>query len=239
MKKAILSLTICLCAFALSAQHYFGPNIFAGFGKYIRVESKIGPSEMYKPLFVAGLGFNYEYSITQNSRIVTGLNFHTKGEKLSVKWEDLTFPDNIDDFYGFVQPTNEIPPTNDKIISRFYYLTLQVPLMYQYRFASKTNNTWLVGIGASANFATSSYASSNTSKGYRNETALLREYGNTFIPGAILSVGFSQALENNRALVYSVVYDQQLSAYYPDHPLKTDWNFNLGVSVSYLFSRIK
>jgi hypothetical protein len=111
--------------------------------------------------------------------------------------------------------------------------------MYQYRFASKTNNSWLVGIGASANFATSSYASSNTSEGYRNETALLREYGNTFVPGALLSVGFSQALENNRALVYSIVYDQQLSAYYPDHPLKTDWNFNLGVSVSYLFSRIK
>lgn len=107
--------------------------------------------------------------------------------------------------------------------------------MYQYSFASKTNHSWLVGIGASANFATSSYASSNTSEGYRNETALLREYGNTFIPGVLLSLGFSQVLENNRALVYSLVYDQNLDSYFPENKFYTDWNFNLGVFVSYLF----
>lgn len=71
---------------------------------------------MHKPLFAAGLGLNYGYSITQSSRIVTGLNFHTKGEKLSVKWEDLTFPDNINPFYGFVQPTNVIPTDEKKLL---------------------------------------------------------------------------------------------------------------------------
>lgn len=239
MKKAILFFALCFCSFTLSAQHFFGPSIFVGAGKYIRVESKLGPDILYKPLFVSGLGFNYEYRITQNSRIVTGLNFHTKGEKLSVKWDDLTFPDNIDEFYGFVKPENEIPTSNEKIVSRNYYLAFQLPLMYQYRFRSGQNNSWLFGIGASANFVMSSYVSSNTNEGYRNETAIFRRSGNTLTPSALLNIGFSQALKKRRALVYSIVYDQQLGAYYPDHPLKTDWNFNLGFSVSYLFYRGK
>ena len=212
MKNHLFS-ALFLCSFSLSAQHYFGPSLFAGFSDFIQMDSDY--QDQFSPLFVAGVGFNYEYRLNERSRIVSGLNYNSKGNK----WTPAGWTGN-----------------NLVRLVRFYYLSFQVPLMYQYRFRSGKNNAWLVAAGVSASFTTSKYTSNDTESGFVDESYHLKEYGNVFIPSALLSIGYSQALKKNRAIVYSLVYDQNLDTYYPGYTFRSFLNYNLGVSVSFLFS---
>ena len=54
----------------------------------------------------------YSYHLQVNRKFTLLSGFQATFRQRSLDWANLTFPDMIDPFYGFVKPTNEIPPTN-------------------------------------------------------------------------------------------------------------------------------
>ena len=54
--------------------------------------------------------YSYHMTVSRKFTLLTG--FQATFRQRTLDWNSLTFPDQIDPFYGFVKPTNEIPPTN-------------------------------------------------------------------------------------------------------------------------------
>jgi type IX secretion system PorP/SprF family membrane protein len=54
----------------------------------------------------------YSYHLTVNRKFTLLSGFQATFRQRQLDWYNLTFPDMIDQFYGFVKPTNEIPPEN-------------------------------------------------------------------------------------------------------------------------------
>jgi len=59
----------------------------------------------------ASLIYSYHLSVSREFSILFGAQGTFRQRALD--WGSLTFPDQIDPFYGFVKPTNEIPPNNN------------------------------------------------------------------------------------------------------------------------------
>ena len=59
----------------------------------------------------ASLIYSYHLSVSREFSILFGAQGTFRQRALD--WSSLTFPDQIDPFYGFVKPTNEIPPNNN------------------------------------------------------------------------------------------------------------------------------
>ena len=58
----------------------------------------------------ASLIYSYHLNVTRDFSVLFGAQGTFR--QRSIDWTGLTFPDQIDPFYGFVKPTNEIPPDN-------------------------------------------------------------------------------------------------------------------------------
>jgi len=56
--------------------------------------------------------YSYHLNVTRKFTILTG--FQATFRQRQIDWNGLTFPDQIDQFYGFVKPTSEIPPTSNQ-----------------------------------------------------------------------------------------------------------------------------
>lgn len=56
----------------------------------------------------ASLVYSYHLSVSRKFQILAG--FQATFRQRALDFYQLTFPDQIDQFYGFVRPTNEIPP---------------------------------------------------------------------------------------------------------------------------------
>ncbi len=54
----------------------------------------------------------YSYHLTVNRKLTLLSGFQATFRQRQLDWNNLTFPDMIDPFYGFVKPTNEISPDN-------------------------------------------------------------------------------------------------------------------------------
>ncbi len=64
--------------------------------------------------------YSYHLAVSRKFSILAG--FQATFRQRALQWDKLTFPDQIDEFYGFVKPTNELPPTNQNV----YNLDLSV-----------------------------------------------------------------------------------------------------------------
>lgn len=53
----------------------------------------------------------YSYHLQVNRKFTLLAGFQGTFRQRSINWNGFTFPDQIDPFYGFVKPTNEIPPS--------------------------------------------------------------------------------------------------------------------------------
>ena len=58
----------------------------------------------------ASLVYSYHLTVTRDFSVLFGAQGTFRQRALD--WNSLTFPDQIDPFYGFVKPTNEIAPDN-------------------------------------------------------------------------------------------------------------------------------
>ncbi len=56
----------------------------------------------------ASLIYSYHLKVNRKFQLLTG--FQGTFRQRGLDWGSLTFPDQIDPFYGFVKPTNELPP---------------------------------------------------------------------------------------------------------------------------------
>lgn len=56
----------------------------------------------------ASLIYSYHLKVNRKFTLLTG--FQATFRQRALNWNNLTFPDQIDQFYGFVLPTNEVPP---------------------------------------------------------------------------------------------------------------------------------
>lgn len=59
----------------------------------------------------ASLIYSYHLAVSRKFTLLAG--FQATFRQRSLDWDGLTFPDQIDEFYGFVKPTNEIAPDNN------------------------------------------------------------------------------------------------------------------------------
>jgi type IX secretion system PorP/SprF family membrane protein len=59
----------------------------------------------------ASLIYSYHLNVTRKFTLLAG--FQATFRQRTLDWGGLTFPDQIDEFYGFVKPTNEVPPGNN------------------------------------------------------------------------------------------------------------------------------
>ncbi len=55
----------------------------------------------------------YSYHLQVNRKFTLLAGFQATFRQRSLDWDGFTFPDQIDPFYGFVKPTNEVPPGNN------------------------------------------------------------------------------------------------------------------------------
>jgi hypothetical protein len=231
MKKLALLFALVSSCF-VSAQHFAGAHIDAGLGHYLSLnEGTKEVNQFYKPIFTGGIGFQYGYDLSLSWQIMSGVNLHIKGEKYVVDYESLTFPDFIDDFYGFVIPIDEKPTGN--ISAQHHYYSIQIPLTVRYLFNSSKPNHWFVGLGCAVNYVA---AYCVNSEGYKNHTKRIQDNGQQFIPGVLLETGFQQNLGNGGRISYGVKYDQNLAGFYPATSVYQDWYYNVGVSIAYLWS---
>jgi len=58
----------------------------------------------------ASLIYSYHLNVTRKFTLLAG--FQATFRQRSLNWGSFTFPDQIDPFYGFVKPTNELEPAN-------------------------------------------------------------------------------------------------------------------------------
>jgi type IX secretion system PorP/SprF family membrane protein len=61
------------------------------------------------------LAYSYHLTVTREFSVVFGAQGTFRQRLLD--WGNLTFPDQIDPFYGFVKPTNEIPPGSANVLN--------------------------------------------------------------------------------------------------------------------------
>ena len=59
----------------------------------------------------ASLIYSYHLNVTRKFTLLAG--FQATFRQRTLDWNGLTFPDQIDEFYGFVKPTQELPPGNN------------------------------------------------------------------------------------------------------------------------------
>lgn len=55
--------------------------------------------------------YSYHMEVNREFSLLTGFQATLRQRELN--WGSFTFPDQIDQFYGFVKPTNEVPPGNN------------------------------------------------------------------------------------------------------------------------------
>ena len=61
------------------------------------------------------LAYSYHLTVTRDFSVLFGAQGTFRQRLLD--WGNLTFPDQIDPFYGFVKPTNEIPPGSANVLN--------------------------------------------------------------------------------------------------------------------------
>ena len=57
--------------------------------------------------------YSYHLAVSRKFTLLAG--FQATFRQRNLDWNSLTFPDQIDQFYGFVKPTNEVPPGNQTV----------------------------------------------------------------------------------------------------------------------------
>ncbi len=90
--------------------------------------------EIEVPKFSFGANMFAEYAFSKRLSFSVGLGYVNYGEQTK-KWDvNFSFPDQLDPFYGFVKPTENLPPTEVK----FIYTThaVEIPLQVKYSFKS-------------------------------------------------------------------------------------------------------
>jgi type IX secretion system PorP/SprF family membrane protein len=55
--------------------------------------------------------YSYHLAVSRKFTLLAG--FQATFRQRQLDWNSLTFPDQIDQFYGFVKPSNEVPPVNN------------------------------------------------------------------------------------------------------------------------------
>jgi hypothetical protein len=213
-----------------------GAHLDFGMGYFFTGGDPLNTHQFDKPIITGGIGFQYILQLNEHWQLNTGLNTHIKGDKLSVELRELTFPDEIDPFYGFVTPIGmDIP--EGKVKTHHHFYTLQLPIGVRYAFG-KLKNKWFAGLGVSLNYAYAFYAKNggdSENKDYQNRSETLQNYGNQLIPGALVELGWLQRIGPSNALQYSIKYDQQLNSYYPNDSFDGSLHYNLGLSIAYLW----
>ncbi len=90
--------------------------------------------EVEQPKFSFGANAFVEYELAKRKTITIGLGYLNYGEQTKkYTIENISFPDEIDPFYGFVRPQNESGPKGE---TRFIYTThsIELPVSFRYYF---------------------------------------------------------------------------------------------------------
>ena len=107
-------------------------------------------NEIEKPLLVHGAEFQLDIPLGKRLGILSGVGFISFGEKVSMKFHSLNFPDDIDPYYGFVYETAEEWAFQDYTsFYRYNYLTL--PVLLRWSVVQKRHSALNIRAGFTAN----------------------------------------------------------------------------------------
>jgi hypothetical protein len=186
------------------------------------------------PLVVHGGDFQLDIPLNRRIGIVTGFGFLSYGEKVTLEYNEISFPDEVDPYYGFVYETYEGFTIADRTL-RYYHNYIKVPLGIRWSIKEKRESSLNIHASVTANFYLYS-KQRNTQKfpdgEVNHSTNDYKIPARSFVPGAALGLLYSKGLGENLKIQFGPQFDILLTSMYgSDYLVRLPYRVGFAVGI--------
>jgi hypothetical protein len=186
------------------------------------------------PMLEARINFSQVVGYQKKWRWQGALNYrHTRLDAGTT--EDLTFPDAVDPFYGFVNQSPDPAIEGGSIFETYHWLGLQAGLAYRFNRKKGWKNFWL-GAGAMAQMPIAGYWNFGASKTSLAEQEAADFYNRFFFYGFYVQPSYAFNLSKNERGPWSLeVFGHGNLLFRNLHTGSPHFGFGGGLGLNYIF----